>query len=217
MGRTSDADERLMTAAIDLMWEESYGAVTIDDICKRAEVKKGSFYYFFDSKATLAVAALEKLWRDDWKPKMDERFSPSVEPIERIRGYLANVYITQNQVKLDTGKVLGCPVFCVGCEVSTQEVDVGAKVREIVARKRKYLESAIRDAVADGSIEPCDPAQKAQALGCLMEGAVSQARIMNDPEPLRNLTAMGLDILRAKVPPAAPATVTAPAAATPSA
>ncbi len=204
MGRTSDADERLMTAALDLMWEESYGAVTIDDICKRADVKKGSFYYFFDSKAALAVAALEKLWRDDWKAKMDARFSPSVEPIERIRGYVENVYTIQNQTKLDTGKVLGCPVFCVGCEISTQEIDVGAKVREIVARKRKYLESAIRDAVADGSIEPCDPAQKAIALGCLMEGAVSQARIMNDPEPLRNLPAMAFDLLRVKQAVATP-------------
>lgn len=203
MGRTSDADERLMTAALDLMWEESYGAVTIDDICKRADVKKGSFYYFFDSKASLAVAALEKLWRDDWKAKMDARFSPEVEPIERIRGYLEGIYETQSQVKRETGKVLGCPVFCVGCEVSTQEVDVGAKVREIVARKRKYLESAIRDAAADGSIEPCDAAQKAIALGCLMEGAVSQARIMNDPEPLRNLPAMGLDLLRVRKPSAA--------------
>ncbi len=198
MGRTSDADERLMTAALDLMWEESYGAVTIDDICKRAEVKKGSFYYFFDSKATLAVAALEKLWRDEWKPAMDARFSPSVEPLERIRTYLEAVYLKQSELKKETGKVLGCPVMCVGCEVSTQEVDVGAKVREIVARKRKYLESAVRDAVADGTIEPCDPVQKALALGCLMEGAVSQARIMNDPEPLRNLVTMGLDMLRVK-------------------
>ena len=56
MGRTSDANERLMDAALDLIWEESYGAVTIDDICKRADVKKGSFYYFFDSKAALATA-----------------------------------------------------------------------------------------------------------------------------------------------------------------
>ena len=64
MGRTSDADERLKDAALALIWEESYGAVTIDDICKRAEVKKGSFYYFFESKAELAVAALEKMWAD---------------------------------------------------------------------------------------------------------------------------------------------------------
>ena len=52
MGRTSDADERLKDAALALIWEESYGAVTIDDICNRAEVKKGSFYYFFDLLAT---------------------------------------------------------------------------------------------------------------------------------------------------------------------
>ena len=49
MGRTSDAKERLMAAALDLTWEESYGAITIDDICRRAGVKKGSFYYFFES------------------------------------------------------------------------------------------------------------------------------------------------------------------------
>ena len=58
MGRTSDANERLMDAALDLIWEESYGAVTIDDICTRAGVKKGSCYYFCRSKSELAFAAL---------------------------------------------------------------------------------------------------------------------------------------------------------------
>ena len=198
MGRTSDADERLMKAAIDLIWCESYGSVTIDDICKRAEVKKGSFYYFFESKAALAVAALERLWSDEWKPKMDARFSPSIEPLERIKGYLEAHYTSQCQMQKNTGKALGCPICSLGSEVGTREVDVGAKVREIMARKRKYLESAIRDAVADGVIEPCDPVQKAMALNCMMEGAVSQARIMNDPEPLRNLVPIGLDLLRVK-------------------
>jgi TetR/AcrR family transcriptional regulator, transcriptional repressor for nem operon len=198
MGRTSDADERLKAAALDLMWEESYGAITIDDICKRADVKKGSFYYFFQSKAALAVAALEKMWTDDWKPKLDARFSPSLEPLERIKTYLESMYSSQCQVKKNTGKVLGCPVCSVGSEISTQEIDVSAKVREIVGRKRRYLESAIRDAVADGVIEPCDPSQKAMAISCLMEGAVSQARIMNDPEPLRNLPSMAFELLRVK-------------------
>jgi TetR/AcrR family transcriptional repressor of nem operon len=198
MGRTSDAKERLMTAALDLMWEESYGAVTIDDICTRGDVKKGSFYYFFSSKADLAVAALEKLWVDDWKPKMDERFSPSVDPITRLKTYLEVPYASQCECKRKTGKVLGCPVFSVGSEVSTQEVDVGAKIREIVSRKRRYVESAIRDAIAEGLIEPCDCSQKALALACLADGTMSQARIMNDPEILKNLPAMGLDMLRVK-------------------
>lgn len=209
MGRTSDADERLMTAALELMWQESYGAVTIDDICQKAGVKKGSFYYFFDSKAALAVAALEKLWTDDWKLKMDSIFSPSVEPLERLKTYLEGVYSRQCECSKKTGKVLGCPVFSVGSEVSTQEVDVNAKIREILARKRRYLESTIRDAVAEGSIEPCDPAQKALAVACMIEGAVSQARIMNDPELLKNLPALGFDLLRPKAAAAQPAATAA--------
>src|SRR4051812_27163007 len=99
MGRTSDAKERLMTAALALMWEESYGAVTIDTICTRAEVKKGSFYYFFSSKADLAVAALENLWETDMKPKMDARFSSSVDPVSRLKSYLEVPYSSQCQVK----------------------------------------------------------------------------------------------------------------------
>ncbi len=198
MGRTSDADQRLMTAALDLIWEESYGAVTIDDICSRAEVKKGSFYYFFKSKAELAVAALERLWTDEWKPRLDQQFSPSVEPLERLRAYLESVYTRNADSFQKRGKVFGCPVCSVGSEVGSQELDVGAKVREIISRKRRYYESAIRDAIAQGSIEAGDPAQKAQMLGFLIEGAVGQARIMNNPELLRSLPTAGLDMLRAK-------------------
>jgi TetR/AcrR family transcriptional repressor of nem operon len=203
MGRTSDANERLMTAALNLMWEESYGAVTIDDICTRAEVKKGSFYYFFKSKADLAVAALEKLWTDDWKPRLDQLFSPAVEPLERLTAYFEHLYNRQSEHYKKYGKVLGCPVFSVGSEVSTQEVDVSAKVREILARKRRYFESAIRDAIAEGAIGPGDAAQKAQTLGYMIEGALSQARIMNNAELLRDLPAAALEMLRVKSPAAA--------------
>lgn len=204
MGRTSDADERLKDAALALIWEESYGAVTIDDICTRAEVKKGSFYYFFNSKAELAVAALEKMWETDWKPKLDQTFSSSVEPLTRLTNYLGNFYLSQAEAKARLGKVLGCPACSIGSEISTQEIDVSAKVREILNRKRRYYESVIRDALAEGSIEPCDPVQKASALVGLIQGIVGQARIMNDPEILRNLPAMSLELLRAKKPADAP-------------
>lgn len=196
-----------MTAALDLMWNESYGAVSIDDICHRADVKKGSFYYFFKSKADLAVAALEKLWRDDWKPRLDVCFSPSVDPLKRLTDYLDALYQKHATSFQQSGRVLGCPVCSVGSEVSTQEVDVNAKVREIVSRKRRYYESAIRDAMAEGLIAQGDATQKATAFVCLIEGAVSQARIMNDPELLKGLPVAALALLGAKsaAPVATPA------------
>ncbi len=203
MGRTSDANERLMTAALDLIWEESYGAVTIDDICKRANVKKGSFYYFFRSKADLAVAAMERLWSEEWKPRLDQQFSPSIEPVDRLTGYLEGIYVRQAENFKKHGRALGCPVFSLGSELSTHDVDVSAKVREIVSRKWRYYESAIRDAIAQGTMEPGDPPRMAQMLGSLIEGAIGQSRIMNSPELLRSLPGTALEMLRARTAAAA--------------
>jgi TetR/AcrR family transcriptional repressor of nem operon len=200
MGRTSDANERLMDAALDLIWEQSYGAITIDDICKRADVKKGSFYYFFSSKSELAVAALERFWVEEGKPKMDSLFSPSVEPLARIIGYMHHIYESQARIKAEHGKVLGCPVVSVGSETCTctDEEAVGNKIREMFSRKRRYYESAIRDAMADGSLEAGDPALKAQSLTSLIEGTMTQARILNDPEIFRSLPDLALRVLGAK-------------------
>jgi TetR/AcrR family transcriptional regulator, transcriptional repressor for nem operon len=209
MGRTSNADQKLMDATLDLIWEESYGAVTIDDICQRAGVKTGSFYYFFKSKADLAVAALERLWKDDWKPSLDRTFSSSVDPLVRLQNYFGMIYEKQLEAKKKYGKILGCPVCSVGSEVSTQEADISSVIREMMARKRRYYESAIRDAVAQGAIEPCDPAEEAVALFALLEGLITQARITNDPEILRRLPAMALSLLKVKAKGAAPAAIAA--------
>ena len=187
-----------MDAALDLIWEESYGAVTIDDICKRAEVKKGSFYYFFNSKSDLAIAALERMWEQTWKPNMDQAFSSSIEPLTRITNYLESVHQKQVATKQRHGKVLGCPIVSMGSETSTHEAEINRKIREILNRKRRYYESAIRDAVAEGAIEPCNPAEKAVALAGLIEGIVCQCRIMNDPAVAGALAETGLRLLGAK-------------------
>jgi TetR/AcrR family transcriptional repressor of nem operon len=63
MGRVSDAKQRLMDAILRLIWTGSYGSTTIDLICEKAGVNKGTFYYFFESKADLAVAALDADWQ----------------------------------------------------------------------------------------------------------------------------------------------------------
>jgi TetR/AcrR family transcriptional repressor of nem operon len=200
MGRTSDANIRLMDAALDLIWGESFGAVTIDDICNRAEVKKGSFYYFFSSKSELAIAALERMWNEESKPKMDGLFSPTVEPLSRLTNYMRFIYDAQDEIRTKYGKVLGCPVVSVGSETCAcaEGTAIGAKMREMFSRKRSYYESAIRDAVADGSIEPCDPAEKALALTGLIEGTLTQARILNDLTVLKSLPDLTLRVLGAR-------------------
>jgi len=198
MGRKSNAKEQLLEAALDLIWERSYGVVTIDAICEKAGVKKGSFYYFFESKSALAVAALDTSWATCGKQKWDGLFSASTPPLERIRGFFQSSYESQVKIQQEHGQVLGCPCFSVGSETSTQDETIRAKVQEILQLQIRYFESAIRDAQAEGSIPAGDATAKSKCLFALFEGTLSQARIQNDPEVLRPLVDASMDLLGAK-------------------
>ena len=190
MGRVSDAKQRLMDAVLDLIWSGSYGATTIDQICAKAGVKKGSFYYFFDSKAELAAEAFEESWKEK-RVELDAIFSPTVPPLERLRKYAEFAYNFQSSIKAKYGRVLGCPHSSLGSEICTQEDKLQKTIQNIMALKQKYLESAIRDAAVAGLVEAPDPAAKARMVLAYYEGVLTQARIQNDIEMLRD-TASGM-------------------------
>src|SRR3989442_672437 len=186
MGRVSDAKARLMDAVLDLILTGSYGSTTIDQICEKAGVKKGSFYYFFDSKADLAVTALDVEYKKK-RTEMDSLFSPTVPPLERIRNYCEFAYRKQADIKKECGCVLGCPLFTLGSEVSTQEQKLRSKIEEILEHHGKYFESAIRDAHSAGLISAPDTPAKARMIRAYFEGLLTQARIQNDVEVLREM------------------------------
>jgi TetR/AcrR family transcriptional repressor of nem operon len=195
MPRTSTAKERLTDAALAMMWENSYGATSVDSICERAKVKKGSFYYFFKSKAELAAAALEADWKN-YQPVLDSVFSPTVPPLERLRLYHKSCLEYLEQKQKETGAVLGCPLFTVGSEICcSEETALRDTVQRILDRKICYYESAIRDAHAQGLIHAPDPKAKARAFFALIQGALTQSRIQNSLEPLRESYVSGLELL----------------------
>jgi TetR/AcrR family transcriptional repressor of nem operon len=197
MPRVSNTKERLTDAAMDLIWENSYASTSVDAICERADVKKGSFYYFFKSKSELAVAALEAGWGKK-KPELDGIFSPTVPPLERLERYFEHVCADLAERQKKCGSVLGCALFTLGSEVSTQDAPLREKVQEILARKVKYFESAIRDAHAQGLIVAPDARAKAQALFACFQGTLTQARIQNSVEPLREFASVSLGFLGAR-------------------
>src|SRR5262249_17260185 len=198
MGRVSDARQRLLEAAIALIWEQSYGSVTVDAICEKAGVRKGSFYHFFKSKADLAAAALEAHWQSV-RPELDRIFSATVPPLERLKNYFQFIYFEQRLQKEKTGQVLGCPYTCVGAELVQQEKIVCKKAQELLTRYSQYFESALRDAAAAGLIPPRDVRAKAKGLFAYLEGVLLQARIRNDVELIRQLSSGALDMIGAKI------------------
>ena len=196
MGRVSDAKQRLMDAVLELIWSGSYGSTTIDHICEKAGVKKGSFYYFFDSKSELAAEAFEESWKEQARGAGRHFFahgSALGAPAKVLRFWLRIPVRNQKETRPCAGLSAGL--------AGLGNLHPGRRVAEKNpgnhGSKAKYLESAIRDAHAAGEIHAPDPAAKARMILAYYQGLLTQARIQNDVEVLResaqrNLTMLGV-------------------------
>src|SRR5439155_23544723 len=141
MARVTDTKERLLEATLQLIWEESMGAASVDAICEKAEVRKGSFYHFFKSKEELVAAALEADFQAA-RVDFDRIFSPSVAPIDRLKGFF-ELMVRKQQMKLEkAGRVVGCPYGSVAVSCSGADKLVRDCIQDILVTWRKYFETA---------------------------------------------------------------------------
>ena len=186
-----------MQVGFDLMWDNSYGSVSVDDICKRAGINKGSFYHFFPSKADLVVAAYEEHWKMK-RTIMDRIFSPLTPPLERIHNMCQLIYADQQEKAGKYGHVCGCPYASVGSEVATLDEKIRVKSEQLMNSSRKYLETAIADAIREGSVAVKDPVTASLTLQSLLMGMLVEARVQNDLKVLENLEATIMDFIGAK-------------------
>lgn len=200
MGRTSDARERLITAVGALFLESGYHGTTIDAICQRAGVRKGTFYHFFGSKEDLAVAALERD-RAARREALDAVFSPTRPPLSRLQVYCERVYTRQREAAAQSGHVPGCPLFTLGAEICTHEARLREHINAALGDYLAYFSSAIRDAAAAQKVDVADPDAKARCIFSLIQGAITQARIANDAGILRELPAQVFGVLGLKPAP----------------
>src|SRR5215475_14545702 len=129
MGRVTDNRKKLIDAVLELIWTGSYATTTIEQICDKARVRKGSFYYYFRSKADVAAAAVDLEWASK-RTQLDSIFSSVIPPLQRLQNYCDLNCRFQTEIKSKYGHVLGCPLFSLGAEVSTQESALQKKVQE---------------------------------------------------------------------------------------
>jgi TetR/AcrR family transcriptional repressor of nem operon len=208
MTRTTDTRERLLSAALDLIWSSSYGTIGVEEICARADVRKGTFYHFFPSKADLAVAAYEAHWREV-EPLFESAFSTDIPPLDRLTLWCGMIYEKQMELFKKYGHVCGCPFSNVGSELSTRDEKLRRKSAEMIECGMPYIERAIRDAVRAKLLPKRDVREAAEDIAACVLGQMLHAKILNEPEMLRDLDRLviqqlGVAILPKKRP-AAPA------------
>jgi TetR/AcrR family transcriptional repressor of nem operon len=185
MGRTSDAREKLLAVAFDLIYENSYGTVSVAHICTRAGVNKGSFYYFFKTKTDLVAAAYEEHWRLKL-PEYERIFSPAHPPLQRLRLWCEYFRDVQEKRRAKYRHCCGCPYTSVGGELANSDPVIRRKAQDLVERHIQYLATAIADAQRAGLAQPGEARVKAELVHSLVIGMSLRTKIYNDLSVLRH-------------------------------
>jgi TetR/AcrR family transcriptional repressor of nem operon len=83
-----ESKTKLLDAALQVVRGKGYAATTVDDICQKAGVTKGSFFHHFKSKDDLALAAVDHWGSMTSRFFADAPYQQAKDPLERLLGYV---------------------------------------------------------------------------------------------------------------------------------
>jgi len=193
MGRSpTNSKDKLIKTANDLIWKSSYGSVSVDDICTVSGVKKGSFYYYFPSKAELAVAVMEESYLE-FESGIRDIFTGDLPPLDRFAHLATLLYDKQLLAFEKYGRVCGCPFASLGSEMAGNEEMIQQKADEIFSRQGQIFVKTIRDMIELCQLKvDTDVDSKAAQILAFILGQLMMARIQNDLSTLKEDLRLGL-------------------------
>ena len=203
MGRPSDARERLIAAAKEVIYARSYEAVSVDELCAAAGVNKSSFYHFFSSKQQLVLVALESQWQWFEQTVLAPTFSDHLSPQEQIVRFFDLIQQQQQAQKQTDGHMRGCPIGNLSLEMSTQDELIRARVEQFFRAWLSYFERMLSEAKVQGMVPATlDTTVTAQALLAYFEGVILLAKGRNDPALIGTLRRGALSLMQYQGVPA---------------
>ena len=159
---------------------KGFSAVGLTEILAAAEVPKGSFYYYFDSKDAFGEAMLAAYF-EDYLANLDGILCrPGLTMAQRLMAYLQHWQETQS--------FFDCQGKCLAVKLGAEVADLSEAMRAALKRGTsgiiRRLKHAIETGVAEGSLSiDGEPAGVAQSLYQLWLGASVMVKIVRNTQP----------------------------------
>lgn len=207
MGRCSDARDRLLATAAQLVHERGYTAVSVSDICEASGLKKGSFYHFFPSKHALVLATLER-FAEYQEGRMQAAAMGGVSAREHLVGMLTGMYNGFVAARRAYGAAQGCALGNLAQEMAHRDPELRAALGSIFLRWQARLTLVLEHAHAKGELTVLNARGAAEAIVAYMQGVTLLAKATDDPEVFLRLAHGAIALAQADLPVAeAPAVV----------
>jgi TetR/AcrR family transcriptional repressor of nem operon len=175
--RRSNAREKLLDAAFDLVYIHGYAATSVDMILKTAGVPKGSLYHHFGSKKALVTAMI----RERLFPRIDRFF-----PFRRKEGCGVTESIRDLYAAMARNRPLisyGCPLYRLMVELSPVDGEFDALLLTKYRQLHADLAALLREGIERG--EYCDALDAENFAATMLSatwGALSLSPSISSPE-----------------------------------
>jgi AcrR family transcriptional regulator len=166
------ARERLLETADRLFYAEGVHAVGISRILEEADVARGSLFYNFSGKDELVAAYLERRYQDRRERTAQHQDGLS-DPVEKV---LAAFDALADVVALPTYR--GCPFANASVEAAPGSAELTA-----LRRFRDWLTGMFVSLTTEAGY--ADPADVADRVRLLYDGAVANAQLDRHPDAVR--------------------------------
>ena len=138
MSRKNDKRDRLVDAADELIYQQTFNSTTLADIATKAEVPLGNVYYYFKTKDDILKAVVQKR-----SATLQALFSEWEQTIPNAKERL-RAYIGYNVDSKDTTAQFGCALGSLCQELGKYTGELGNLAAELMHRSLTWVESQFK-------------------------------------------------------------------------
>ena len=180
-----EKSDYLIEKGLSILWSRGYNGTSINDVVNAAEVPKGSFYFYFESKEDYVVKVLEKYFENKRANIIKDIFNDAdTHPKECILNFykLRVKYIKEK---------LHCTLGCMGSNMSTEMAEHSEKIRTTILAEERKIRLQVRDVVkkAQDANEITNPIEADKIVDFIedsFKGMLTSMKETKSSEPLDN-------------------------------
>lgn len=171
----------LMRAGLETLTERGFSATGIDQILRRVDVPKGSFYHYFDSKEAFGAELITQ-YDNYFKRKLRLHLEDSSRsPIARLRDFCADAQAGMARHSYRRG----CLIGNLGQEIGALPESFREQLMQVFSAWQAQIAACLVKAQKAGEIsEHSDCEQLAAFFWIGWEGAVLRAKLERSPVAL---------------------------------
>ena len=172
--KLTTAKDQLAQSALRLMLDKGYAATTVDEICEHAGASKGSFYYFFETKEDIGVAALEAFHQNADNLMQSGKYMEIEDPIERAFGFIDHAEAVSKKIWGD-----GCLLGTFATDVAHTRPAIRKRVIALFERATANVAQIFQPIAARRRKGPT-AVQLAKQYIAVLEGSIVLAKAHDD-------------------------------------